>query len=321
MSRQLLQNSWNLLGIPRTHDGLQTCICSHLWFHCMIDYFAIPMEAARESNGQNAMAVQGKLLGEQQQQHLNKLNAKLNLLMNTISSVSFNPKWTPVHLSPVMINMLYLLLGPWEYLRPPKKFLSLFMVKALSWDTVVWCQGELALSLYDRFVDVFDHSPEGREIGDHLLTVTWGRITLKSSFPPGVKPGSAHRAGYAKMIKCPSTRLLIYLDHLICNSSENKGPGNPSPEPDHSHPMQLGQTKPSTAECEKWHLAWNTADEEAFRKLKTAFTTVPFLKHPHPSKSVVVEVQWPSTQRSFHQWNKTIGIGIPELLTAKLTLK
>lgn len=50
----------------------------------MMDYFAIPMDAAGESNWHKAIVVQGKLVEDQQ--HLVELDAKLNMLTSIIST-------------------------------------------------------------------------------------------------------------------------------------------------------------------------------------------------------------------------------------------
>lgn len=60
------------------------CDCIHLQLRRMTDYFAITMDGAGESNWHNAMAAQGKLLGEQQ--CLAKLDGKLNMHTSAISS-------------------------------------------------------------------------------------------------------------------------------------------------------------------------------------------------------------------------------------------
>lgn len=45
--------------------------------------------------------------------------------------------------------------------------------------------------------------------------------------------------------------LAIWLDNLMHNCQGNKGAANSPPNPDHSEPIQLGQTKPSPSELEE----------------------------------------------------------------------
>lgn len=59
-----------------------TCLCICLQLRCMTDYFSKLIDAAGERNWQNAMAAQGQLIVK----YLVKLNAKLTMLTNVLSS-------------------------------------------------------------------------------------------------------------------------------------------------------------------------------------------------------------------------------------------
>lgn len=56
-------------------------------------------------------------------------------------------------------------------------FINFLPNKALSWATAIW-QGENDIPNYDQFVSlfqcVFDHSPDGKEVSDKLLSLRQG---------------------------------------------------------------------------------------------------------------------------------------------------
>lgn len=70
-------------------NKILTCTCIRLSH--ITDYFAIPMDAAGESNWHKAMVAQGRLVGDQQQ-HLVELDAKLNMLTSIISTTFVSPQ-------------------------------------------------------------------------------------------------------------------------------------------------------------------------------------------------------------------------------------
>lgn len=55
------------------------------------------------------------------------------------------------------------------------QFINLITGKALTWATAVWSQGGEHTNSYDQFLElfqhVFDYSPEGKEIGESLLSL------------------------------------------------------------------------------------------------------------------------------------------------------
>lgn len=56
------------------------------------------------------------------------------------------------------------------------QLLSLLMGKALSWAMVVWERGGEPITSYDCYHNV--HTPDGKEIGERLLSVRQGRKRL-----------------------------------------------------------------------------------------------------------------------------------------------